>query len=138
MRTGRPIPPLTLTNAERETLERWARRAKTAQAVAQRARLILSCAGGRTNTVVARELRLTIEQRQDQQTQTQPGVPVVAAQPSQGPTQAPRQIDPLPIAAQRFEATVRRELLRDKLEGQIALNHPAQARYANRIERPPV
>jgi len=59
MRTGRPIPPLTLTAAERETLERWARRAKTAQAVAQRARLILGCASGRTNTVVAHELRLT-------------------------------------------------------------------------------
>ncbi len=59
MRTGRPIPPLTLTDAERETLERWARRAKTAQAVAQRARLILGCAAGRTNTVVAHELRLT-------------------------------------------------------------------------------
>jgi transposase len=44
---------------ERETLERWARRAKTAQAVAQRARLILGCAAGRTNTVVAHELRLT-------------------------------------------------------------------------------
>ena len=59
MRTGRPIPPLTLTAAERETLERWARRAKTAQAVAQRARVILGCAAGRTNTVVAHELRLT-------------------------------------------------------------------------------
>ena len=59
MRTGRPIPPLTLTDAERETLERWARRAKTAQAVAQRARVILGCAAGRTNTAVAHELRLT-------------------------------------------------------------------------------
>jgi transposase len=59
MRTGRPIPPLILTMDERETLERWARRAKTAQAVAQRARLILGCAAGRTNTVVAHELRLT-------------------------------------------------------------------------------
>ena len=39
--------------------ERWARRAKTAQAVAQRARLILGCAAGKTNTVVAHELRLT-------------------------------------------------------------------------------
>ena len=46
MRTGRPIPPLTLTADERETLERWARRPKTAQAVAQRARLILGCAAG--------------------------------------------------------------------------------------------
>jgi transposase len=59
MRTGRPIPPLTVTPTERETLERWARRAKTAQAVAQRARLILGCAGGKTNTVVAHELRVT-------------------------------------------------------------------------------
>jgi transposase len=59
MRIGRPIPPLILTPSERETLERWARRAKTAQAVAQRARLILGCAAGRTNTVVAHELRVT-------------------------------------------------------------------------------
>lgn len=59
MRTGRPIPPLTLTDAERETLERWARREKTAQAVALRARLIPGCATGRTNTVVAHELRVT-------------------------------------------------------------------------------
>ena len=58
MRTGRPIPPLTLT---RSSARRWsaARRAKTAQAVAQRARLILGCAAGKTNTVVAHELRLT-------------------------------------------------------------------------------
>jgi transposase len=59
MRTGRPIPPLILTGDERETLERWARRAKTAQAVAQRARLILGGAAGKTNTMVAQELRLT-------------------------------------------------------------------------------
>ena len=59
MRTGRPIPPLAVTPTERETLERWARRAKTAQAVAQRARLILGCAAGNTNTVVAHELRVT-------------------------------------------------------------------------------
>jgi DNA-binding CsgD family transcriptional regulator len=50
---------LILTPTERETLERWARRAKSAQAVAQRARLILGCAAGKTNTVVAHELRLT-------------------------------------------------------------------------------
>jgi transposase len=59
MRTGRPIPPLTITNEERETLERWARRPTTGQAVAQRARLILGCATGRTNTRVAYDLRVT-------------------------------------------------------------------------------
>jgi hypothetical protein len=34
MRTGRPIAPLSLTVEERETLERWARRPKSAQALA--------------------------------------------------------------------------------------------------------
>lgn len=59
MRIGRPIPPLTLTDDERETLERWARRPTTAQALAQRARVILGCAADQTNTCVARTLRLT-------------------------------------------------------------------------------
>jgi len=59
MAIGRPIPVLTLTDEERDTLERWARRPTTAQALAQRARLVLTCASGRTNTQVARELRLT-------------------------------------------------------------------------------
>jgi len=59
MRTGRPIPPLTLTNVERETLERWTRRPTTAQALAQRARIILSCAAGKTNTRIARDVGVT-------------------------------------------------------------------------------
>jgi transposase len=59
MRTGRPIPPLTITTDERETLERWTRRARTTQALAQRARMMLGCAAGRSNTRVAQELRLT-------------------------------------------------------------------------------
>jgi transposase len=59
MRTGRPIPPLTITTDERETLERWTRRASTTQALAQRARMMLGCAAGRSNTRVAQELRLT-------------------------------------------------------------------------------
>jgi transposase len=59
MRIGRPIPPLVLTDDERERLERWARRPTTAQALAQRARVILGCAANETNTRVARQLRLT-------------------------------------------------------------------------------
>jgi transposase len=50
---------LELSAEERETLEHWARRPKTAQATALRARLILGCAAGTTNTAVARELRVT-------------------------------------------------------------------------------
>ncbi len=58
-RPGRPTPPLTLSNEERETLGAWARRPKTAQALAQRARMILGCADGKTNTAVAEELRVS-------------------------------------------------------------------------------
>jgi len=59
MRKGRPTPPVVVTMEERETLERWARRPKSAQATAQRARMILACAAGQTNTAVAQHLRLT-------------------------------------------------------------------------------
>ena len=58
MRTGRPTPPLAVTMTEREILEQWARRPKTAQALAQRARMILACAEGQTNTAVARAVRV--------------------------------------------------------------------------------
>ena len=56
MAIGRPMPPLILDDAERETLERWVRRPKTAQALALRARMILACAAGRSNTAVAADL----------------------------------------------------------------------------------
>src|ERR1700723_2559322 len=59
MRTGRPIAPLSLTVEELETLGRWARRPKSAQALAQRSRIVLECAAGQANTVVARKLGLT-------------------------------------------------------------------------------
>lgn len=61
MRRGRPIAVLTLTQQEHETLERWARRPKSAQALAQRARVILACAEGLSNTVVATRLKLTMQ-----------------------------------------------------------------------------
>jgi transposase len=59
MRTGRPKPVLTLNDEERATLERWARRPKTAQALAQRARIVLACATGKPNMVVAEKMHLT-------------------------------------------------------------------------------
>jgi transposase len=59
MRLGRPIPVLKLEDAEKETLERWTRRPTTAQALAQRARIILACAEKKTNTLVAAEEGVT-------------------------------------------------------------------------------
>jgi transposase len=53
MRTGRPIPPISVTEEQRSTLESWVRRPKTAQALALRAKIILACAEGKPNGVVA-------------------------------------------------------------------------------------
>jgi transposase len=47
---------VTLTTEERETLERWARRPKTAHALAPRARMVLACAAGKPNDAVASTL----------------------------------------------------------------------------------
>ena len=43
-RRGRPTVEVVLTDEERETLERWARRPKSAQALALRCRIVLLCA----------------------------------------------------------------------------------------------
>jgi transposase len=59
MPIGRPIPPLSLTDEERGMLEQWTRRPTIAQALALRARIILACGLGKTNTAVAQELRVT-------------------------------------------------------------------------------
>jgi transposase len=58
-RTGRPKAVLELTAGEREQLERWARRPRSAQALAQRSRIVLACAEGVSNQVVARRERVT-------------------------------------------------------------------------------
>jgi transposase len=58
MAQGRRLHPLTLTSDERERLESWTRRRTTAQALAQRARIVLACATGNTNRAIARELHL--------------------------------------------------------------------------------
>ena len=55
-RTGRPKSELLLTVDEREQLVRWSRRAKSAQALALRSRIVLSCAEGLDNTSVAAEV----------------------------------------------------------------------------------
>jgi transposase len=51
---------LTLTEQERETLVRWSRRAKSSQVLAQRSRIILACAEGRSNVQVAADLHVHV------------------------------------------------------------------------------
>lgn len=53
------LRPLTLTSDEREELERWSRRPKTSQALAQRSRIVLACAEGGANMVLAAKLGLS-------------------------------------------------------------------------------
>src|SRR5512142_2175936 len=59
MPIGRPTKPLDLTPEEIEKLTTLARRWKTSQAMAIRARIVLGCADGTPNGIVARRLRIT-------------------------------------------------------------------------------
>jgi transposase len=50
------LAPLVLTADERRTLENWVKRRSTAQGLALRARIVLACAQGGSNTAVAARL----------------------------------------------------------------------------------
>ena len=53
------LEPLVLSDAERRTLQGWATRRKTAQGLALRARIVLACAEGRSNTAVSARLGIS-------------------------------------------------------------------------------
>jgi transposase len=50
------LAPLVLSDDERRTLDNWSRRRSTAQGLALRARVVLACADGGSNTAVAARL----------------------------------------------------------------------------------
>jgi len=50
------LEPVVLADEERQVLEGWARRRKTAQALALRSRIVLACADGGSVSGVAAEL----------------------------------------------------------------------------------
>lgn len=60
MPRGHVCAPLSITPGEKEKLECWVRRPKTAQRLALRARIVLKCATGKLNQEVARELGLDV------------------------------------------------------------------------------
>jgi len=59
MSIGRPTKSLNVTAEEREKLTMLARRPKSAQAMAMRARIVLGCDEGQSNAAVAERLRIT-------------------------------------------------------------------------------
>src|SRR5260370_40856134 len=59
MAIGRPTKPLNVTPEEKEKLAMLARRPKSAQAFAVRARVVLACAEGLSNGAAAKKLHLT-------------------------------------------------------------------------------
>ncbi|MFJ9676074.1 helix-turn-helix domain-containing protein [Streptomyces sp. NPDC101221] len=58
-RPGPKIPPLSSADAQRAVLEWWVRRRTTVQALAQRSRIVLECAEGRSIREVTRRLRVS-------------------------------------------------------------------------------
>src|SRR5437763_13962925 len=59
MATGRPTKPLNVTAEEKEKLSMLARRPKSAQAMAMRARIVLACGEGLSNGAAAKKLHIT-------------------------------------------------------------------------------
>jgi len=57
-RSGRPKAGLSLTEAERDQLQRWARRSTSTQALALRSKIVLACADEASNIEVAAKLRV--------------------------------------------------------------------------------
>lgn len=57
-RSGRPKVTVMLSEAEREQLQRWARRSSSTQALALRSKIVLACAEGSSNIEVAARLRV--------------------------------------------------------------------------------
>ena len=57
-RSGRPKAGLLLSDGERDQLRRWVSRARSAQALALRSKIILACAEGSSNREVAAKLQV--------------------------------------------------------------------------------
>ena len=55
------IPAPEVSSAQREVLERWARRPTSAQALALRARIVLRLADGHSSTAVAKHFRVHLQ-----------------------------------------------------------------------------
>ena len=60
MARGPSAVSIELTDGERETLQRWARRRRSAAGLAQRSRIVLACAQGLTNTAVAERVGVSV------------------------------------------------------------------------------
>src|SRR5260370_41274582 len=77
------LEPLVLTGDERRTLENWVRRRRTAQGLALRARIVLACAQGGSNTADAARLGVS-------RTPVRKGRAPVPARPPGRPARPPR------------------------------------------------
>src|ERR1700691_681822 len=100
---GRRLDGLTLTEAEKSELTAMASRPKSAQALAQRARIVLTCAEGLENRAVARRLdmhAMTVGKWRRR----------FLAQRVEGLCDEPRPGAPRTIADERIEAVIARTL----------------------------
>jgi transposase len=93
------LVPLELTDDERRALEAWSRRRKTAQALAQRSRIILACTEGGSNSAVAAELGVSRDMVSKWRSR-------FLASRLEGLTDEPRPGRPRTISDERVEAVV--------------------------------
>lgn len=100
---GRPKAEIVLNESEREQLEAWMRRRKTAQALALRSRIVLECATGVDSKIVAQ--RLSVSQQMVSKWRNR-----FAANRLDGLLDAPRSGAPRTIDDARVDAVIAKTL----------------------------
>jgi transposase len=115
------LTPLELTDDERQTLEEWSRRRKTAQALAQRSRIILACAGGDSNSAVAADLGISRDMVSKWRSR-------FAERRLKGLTDEPRPGRPRLIGDEQVEAVIAATLERDPAGGDTHWSTRSMAR----------
>jgi transposase len=117
------LVPLELTDDERRALEAWSRRRKTAQALAQRSRIILACTEGGSNSAVAAELGVSRDMVSKWRSR-------FLASRLEGLTDEPRPGRPRTISDEQVEAVVTATLEQAPPNGDTHWSTRAMARSA--------
>ncbi len=103
MPRGRPAAQVTLSEADRQELQAWRRRRKTAQALFMRAGIILDCADGLDNSAVAKRHGVTLQTVSKWRTR-------FARLGLDGLVDAPRSGSPRSITDEQVEAVIAKTL----------------------------
>ncbi|GCE02271.1 IS630 family transposase [Embleya hyalina] len=104
-RPGPKIPPLSVTDAQRAVLEGWLRHRTTAQALAQRSRIVLECAEGHSVMEVSRRLGIAPDTVRTRRRFPEHGLDRLGNEPRPGVPRKITDADVEPVIVKTLEET---------------------------------